>query len=198
MKRLLLASLISLLFINHSLIAQEEVEYDWAAFYQLIPLEAGNYTNFKLTGAVRANGDQPDANDAAALWARVEKADGSPAFFDNMGDRLITSNEWSNYIIEGDITSDDVTMYFGGLVVGSGTFFFDALKLQFKKTDGTWTTFEFKGGGFEASIEGNKMTHWLEGIHISMDIRAVKYSISSSNDAFEGEKSLMIKRRKNF
>ncbi|OEJ99512.1 hypothetical protein BFP71_08000 [Roseivirga misakiensis] len=180
------------------MLAQEEVPYDWAAFYQLISIEAEAYTSFKLTGAVKANGDQPDANDAAALWARVEKADGTPAFFDNMADRLITAKEWNKYIIQGDITSDDVNIYFGGLVVGSGSFFFDALKLEFKKADGTWTTFDLKDGGFEAEVEGNKMKYWLEGIHISTDIRSVKYSISASMDAYEGKKSLLIKRRKNF
>lgn len=177
-------------------LAQEEVEDEWTAFYQLIEIDTDKYTNFRLTGAVKANLDSPEAG-AAGLWVRIDNKDGSRGFFDNMSDRLVTSNEWKSYTIEGEINKEADLLYFGGLVFdsSSNSFYFDKFNLEFRDKSGVWTSLDFEDPSFETSIENSKMKHWIEGVQISQNIRAINYTITSSTDAFDGKKSLMIKRK---
>jgi hypothetical protein len=59
----------------------------------------------------------------AQLWLRVDRAGAGNApllgFFDNMGDRPITSDEWASYEIVGDVASDAQRIVLGALTIGA-------------------------------------------------------------------------------
>ena len=77
----------------------------------------------RLRAAVRAQG-------RAQLWMRVDEISGMTGFFDNMQDRPITSGEWQEYTIEGDIESDAAVLNFGMMLIGAGKAWLDDVKLE--------------------------------------------------------------------
>ena len=80
----------------------------------------------RLTGAVRA---VPGADGQVGLWLRVDRPEGA-GFFDNMGRRPITSPDWADYSIEGDVASDASELVFGLLLMGHGRAWLDDVRLE--------------------------------------------------------------------
>lgn len=70
----------------------------------------------RLRAAVRL--EHPGASDRAQLWLRVERTGGEPGFYDDMGDRPITSASWQTYEISGDVAADAQAVEIGVLVSG--------------------------------------------------------------------------------
>jgi hypothetical protein len=66
----------------------------------------------------------------AQLWLRVDRAGGAQGFFNNMGDRPITSPTWAYYDIAGNIDNDAQTINFGMLLAGSGKAWIDSVSLR--------------------------------------------------------------------
>ena len=66
----------------------------------------------RLRAAVRAG------EGSAQLWLRVDRPDQVMGFFDNMGNRPVTSPEWTYVEITGDVASDAVTLNFGMILNG--------------------------------------------------------------------------------
>lgn len=66
----------------------------------------------------------------AGLWLRVDLKGGGMGFFDNMGDRPITSGEWKIYEVEGDVDSDAEAVNIGLLLAGSGDAWIDAASVE--------------------------------------------------------------------
>lgn len=64
------------------------------------------------------------------LWFRVERADGTIGFFDNMQDRPISSPEWSEHSITGLVDPTAVTITVGVLVSGAGEAWLDDVRLE--------------------------------------------------------------------
>jgi C-terminal processing protease CtpA/Prc len=62
----------------------------------------------------------------AQLWLRIDRAGGVQGFFNNMGDRPITSPTWAFYDIVGDVASDAESINFGMMLVGTGKAWIDA------------------------------------------------------------------------
>ena len=77
----------------------------------------------RLRAAVRAQG-------RAQLWVRVDEKDGALGFFDNMQDRPITSGDWREYTIEGDVDKDAAVLNFGMMLIGEGKAWLDDVKLE--------------------------------------------------------------------
>jgi C-terminal processing protease CtpA/Prc len=77
----------------------------------------------RYQAAVRAEG-------RAQLWLRVDRKDEQAGFFDNMGDRPITSGKWMEYTITGDVDKDAETINFGLMLIGNGKTWIDAVKLE--------------------------------------------------------------------
>ncbi len=71
----------------------------------------------RLTGKARVGLPVPRH---AGFWLRVDRPGGRSGFFDNMGNRPITSGEWQSYSIEGDVAVDASQIVFGFLVHGEG------------------------------------------------------------------------------
>ena len=66
----------------------------------------------------------------AQLWLRVDRPGGQMGFFNNMGDRPITSSQWAYYEIDGRVADDAVSVNFGMLMVGSGKAYLDDVNLK--------------------------------------------------------------------
>jgi hypothetical protein len=66
---------------------------------------------------------EAESGGQAQLWLRVDRAGVGnaprPGFFDNMGDRPITSGEWQSYEIVGDVEADAQKIVLGALTIGS-------------------------------------------------------------------------------
>ncbi|MBL8761052.1 MAG: hypothetical protein JNL50_07080 [Phycisphaerae bacterium] len=65
----------------------------------------------------------------AGLWLRVDRESQEPGFFDNMHDRLVTSADWGEYEVTGDVAVDASGMVFGLLVFGPGPVWVDSITL---------------------------------------------------------------------
>ena len=63
----------------------------------------------------------------AQLWMRVDRAANKPGFFDNMMDRPITSAQWREYEITGDVDEDATVLNIGVILPGKGKAWLDAV-----------------------------------------------------------------------
>jgi hypothetical protein len=123
----------------------------FVAVMQTIPAASLRGQAVRLRGQVRST--PRDATGSAALWLRIDRPGGSPAFFDNMSDRPVRIPEWREYQIEGTVSNDASDVVFGALASGSVTADFDAVDLSVRNSDGTWSTVAIKDPGFEAPAE---------------------------------------------
>ena len=83
----------------------------FATLMQNIPAESLRGRTIRLRGLVRATPGAPAAG--AALWLRVDRPNQQMGFFDNMGDRLVRDADWKEYVIEGPVAEDAVSVAFG-------------------------------------------------------------------------------------
>jgi Peptidase family S41 len=86
----------------------------------------GRRVRFKA--AVRVEGAGPLGR--GQLWLRVDRADGQTGFFDNMSDRPITSREWRDYEIVGDVADDASHVNVGLMLLGGGKAWLDAASFE--------------------------------------------------------------------
>lgn len=85
----------------------------------------------KLRGAARADVSGPTSQ--AYLWLRIMKkgfGDYAIAFYDNMADRPITTNEWRDYEIVGGVPLDAETIDYGFALVGEGEAWLDSVSVE--------------------------------------------------------------------
>jgi C-terminal processing protease CtpA/Prc len=66
----------------------------------------------------------------AQLWMRLDRAANKPGFFDNMMNRPITSGEWREYEIVGDIDEDATVLNIGMILPGKGRAWLDAVSVE--------------------------------------------------------------------
>lgn len=81
----------------------------------------------RFRGAVRVSST---GGGHAQMWMRVDRKDEEMGFFDNMGDRPITSSVWKEYEISGAIDTDAVDIYIGCMLIGEGKANFDAVSFD--------------------------------------------------------------------
>src|ERR1017187_6977861 len=62
--------------------------------------------------------DKADAGDHAQMWLRIDRPGMQMGLFDNMGDRPITSSEWVNYEIGGEVEADAMSINIGVMSIG--------------------------------------------------------------------------------
>jgi len=91
-------------------------------------LPSGGYTlrHIRLRAAIRVEGEQTRAQ----MWLRLDRADNSMAFLDNMGSRPLTSSEWNTYDIETTVAEDVSRIVFGVIIFGGGTVWVDDVSLD--------------------------------------------------------------------
>lgn len=81
----------------------------------------------RLTAAVRV---RQHAGTKAGLWMRVDRPGRRMGFFDNMDDRPIRDAGWADHVVEGDVASDAVSIFFGLLLSGPGAAWMDDVRLD--------------------------------------------------------------------
>ncbi len=86
----------------------------------------------RLRAAVRAEVIGP--GNQAHLWLRVSRKDFTPLFFDAMLDRPITSSEWRDYEIVGEVSEDAETIEYGLALVGDGRAWLDTVSIGTAQT----------------------------------------------------------------
>jgi C-terminal processing protease CtpA/Prc len=91
-------------------------------------LPASGYTlrRIRLRAAIRVEGAQTHAQ----MWLRLDRADRSMAFLENMGNRPVTSSEWKTYDIEANVPEDVAQLVFGVILFGGGTAWVDDVSLD--------------------------------------------------------------------
>lgn len=71
--------------------------------------------------------ESENSKDHAQLWLRVDLANQQMGFFDNMGDRPISSAEWKSYDITGEIAADAELINIGLMSYGKGKAWIDGV-----------------------------------------------------------------------
>lgn len=120
------------------------------------------------------------------LWLRVDKADNTFGFFENMDANPIQSNEWKHYEIVGNVDDLASGLMLGSFIRGKGTLFLDEVHLYYKEGN-EWVEIPIKNSDFEADTLGqrNEQSAWMGG--------SPGYSYSISNtESKEGEQSAAI------
>lgn len=159
----------------------KETSAVWTSFVRSIDVSfLSKELKFRLTANAKVNSE--DTKSFAGLWVRIDNKDGETGFFDNMGNRPIRSTEWQNYKIEGVITRKSDRLYFGGLCLYNGRFFFDDFKLEIEDEHGEFQVVEMENTGFETKVVNNRIQAWTEGIDDKKPKRIKEYSISSFKD----------------
>lgn len=82
----------------------------------------------RFRAAVRAEVFGP--GNQAALWLRVDREGGAFGFFDNMGNRPVTSAGWKDYEIVGDVAPDAKTVNIGFMLLGTGKAWIDSASFE--------------------------------------------------------------------
>ncbi len=167
-----------------------EVSRDWTSFVQSVEVSATSKKKFKLIANVKV--EPGDEKAWAGLWARVDTKNAESGFFDNMGDRPIRTNKWGEYVVEGTINKNSKSLNFGGLCLYNGKFFFDNFRLLIEDDKGEFQNFPIANAGFESQIKNNVIGSWSEAIRGNKVVRVKEYNLLSSNDAYQGKRSLLI------
>jgi C-terminal processing protease CtpA/Prc len=82
----------------------------------------------RFRGAVRAEANGREGK--VQLWLRVDRSGSKRGFFDNTGDRLITSGQWQYYDIVGDIDEDAAVINIGMILIGKGKACLDSVSIE--------------------------------------------------------------------
>ena len=169
----------------------KEVSRDWTSFYQTLDANFTERTRFRLTASVKVITN--DSLGVASLWAYVVNKNGEEGFFDNMHDRRIRSNEWYTYVIEGEADEHTDKLYFGGICVQNGQFYFDnfTLYVENREKEGEFDLVDIENASFEQTVKNNQIPKWTEGGY-SGNVRVKEFTISSSDSSFHKNRSLVI------
>ncbi len=163
----------------------------WTSFSQKIEVNVDERRKFKLSGWVKVESD--DDNASAGLWARVdEKNYGGTGFFDNMDDRKIKDEKWSNYHIEGYIDETSEFLVFGGLVSYNGKFFFDNIELSIENENGILEAIKIMNPDFENLRKDTDLVGWKEGISKGNNTTVKEFDISLTRDKVKGDYALLV------
>ena len=145
----------------------------FGAFVQVVDAAPLRGRRVRLSAAVRAE------RGSGQLWLRVDQPDFAPAFFDDMGDRPVTSPEWATHVIEGPVADDALRLMLGGLVAGDGAASFDAFRLEVEDSEGDWAEVAVENGSFEVA---ETPAGWMA--------ESPGYTFAVAGGAAEGERAL--------
>jgi hypothetical protein len=149
---------------------------------QALDAQAYRGKKIKLNAYVRTN--VAGSGNQGQLWLRVDRESKQVGFFDNMRDRPIKSDEWSEYEIAGDVADDAIRIVFGCFLKGMGQLWTDEFNLQVEQTDGEWRPIPINNPGFELEDNG-KPAMW------EADSPGYTYRLAGVNP-YEGDISLLI------
>lgn len=166
--------------INHS--------SSWATLMQKLAADDWRGKKFKLEAAVKVLTYSEDGR--ARLWVRVNNADGSNGFFDNMKDRPIRNSEWATYQIEGKIDDNAEYFYFGGLLNVPVVALFDDFKLSIEQQPGQWESVFIPNGDFETEAWKNDQPLGWQGSSV---FKLKNFEVKQfGHDPYQGKLALSI------
>ncbi len=139
----------------------------------------------RLRAFVRA--EVSGSQNRAQMWLRVDREGNQRGFFDNMGDRPISSNEWQQYEIVGEVATDATDLVFGCFFLGAGTMWLDDVELAVTNEQGDWVDVELENADFEQSDADNLPTHW------STRSPGYQYTLESEG-RHRGQRSLVVRQ----
>lgn len=128
---------------------------------QSIPADTLRGMNIRLTARGRA--EVADDEGQLQFWMRVDRPDREMGFFDNMGDRPITSSEWTEYEIAGTVADDAVAVAFGAFLMGSGTSWVDDVRLEVQHEGESWQQIHIPNSQFDLGEAGAAPEGWTHG-----------------------------------
>jgi len=94
-------------------------------------------------------------NGQGQMWLRIDCENNKRGFFDNMGNRPVTSNKWKECEITGQIDGDADNIVFGVFLLGSGKVWTDKFSLEIED-GGKWTSIPVSNPSFEEDNEQPK------------------------------------------
>lgn len=114
----------------------------------------------RLSAAVKT--DLEEGKGQVQLWLRVDRPNRAMGFFDNMADRPISSGEWRDYVIEGEVDADATGIALGVILLGTGRAWIDDVSLtvdggEIPAEDGD---FVLENTGFEEGEDGEPPPGW--------------------------------------
>lgn len=116
-------------------------------------------------------------------WFRVDRESQEKGLFDNMSDRPVTKQEWSEYELTGTVDDDAELITFGVMMMGrGGSGLIDNARLEVKDGD-DWTEIEIQNPDFEegdSDIDG-----WIG------TAKGYNY-VAESKDVAEGKQAMRI------
>src|SRR5450631_1815500 len=83
---------------------------------QSLPATGYNLRRIRLRAAIRVEGP----GTRAQMWLRLDRADNSMAFLENMSSRPVTSAEWNTYDITTTVPEDVSRIIIGFMLFGPG------------------------------------------------------------------------------
>ena len=149
-------------------------------------VEAAPYLGERVRLKAYVRADVIGSMNRAQLWLRVDREGNQSGFFDNMGDRPITANEWQQYEIVGEIADDATNIVFGCFLAGKGTMWLDDVELEVTNELGEWVQVEFGNAGFEEADENGLPSQW------STRSRGYEYALEETG-RHQGERSLVVR-----
>lgn len=189
MKKITILLLFLSVFSVHSQ-TQKEVSREWTSFNQTIDVQTATPKKFKVVAFVKV--DTKDPNAWGGVWARVDRRDDEPGFFDNMSDRPIKINEWQSYTVEGKIDTNSKSLSFGGLSMYNGKFYFDKFELYIENDKGILVSVQIPNSSFEMQSKNNEIPKWNLGIENNQMVKVKEYKITSEKDRKDGVASLLL------
>lgn len=93
---------------------------------QPFPVDLVRGRHVKVTGWIRTS----EVKGFAAIWWRVDGANGTLSLDNMFGSGPAGSTDWESYSFERDVSPDAVDVYFGVFLSGTGTAWFDSLQIE--------------------------------------------------------------------
>jgi len=159
----------------------------FATLSQSIDAVPHRRANIRLRGKLRT------ANRAQGrMWLRVDRGT-ARGFYEGMSLRPVMSKSWASAEIVGTVDADATKVFFGTMMTGAGTTWYDDFELSVQAKDGSWTNIPIADGGFEAP---DPFTTWGAGTGRSIqDPPNVGWSITiDHNNPAAGGSSLRVEQ----
>ncbi|MEO8371570.1 MAG: S41 family peptidase [Candidatus Solibacter sp.] len=93
---------------------------------QTLPTAGYKLRRIRMTAAIRVEGEATRAQ----MWLRLDRADRSMAFLENMQRNPVISSEWKTYSITTDVPGDAATIVAGFMLFGPGKAWVDDVTLE--------------------------------------------------------------------
>jgi len=131
---------------RNKIVSQQYGNPAFAPFSTYINAKPYQGKNIKMTGKVKlVSGSEGTGH----LWVRVDLPNKKTGFFDNMGNRPITKNVWSQYEIAGNVDSTAIGIAAGSFLNGDGELLMDDFHIYCQEGD-KWVEIPLKYSDFEA------------------------------------------------